>query len=180
MAVKPKKKDYGASLDESLDLGEQEASVNVVRSLRSEPRRMVNGWYYIRSEDETRLADVTREVSPFLSPASVANVLEWIFLQAKRYPEVADRLRKKASVYEGKPAYLCFLSREEVEAKNNPRPIKKTTLLVDSRVLDWVIQATGEGNTRSLTVCIYWVLDDWDWIKNKAHLRPWDQALMEA
>lgn len=170
MNAKPKREKHfdPSHLDSLPREGKQEIEDAGGVSLPSPPktRRLQTAFIYIARENTARLTEIQQDISPYIVPASMPNLFEWLFLEAKDHPEIVTRMQGKATAYHGKAAYLGFQSKEEIQDSASGRSALKTTAPLDARVYSWVMETLpNEGKSRCFSVVIQWAIDDWEWVK---------------
>lgn len=101
--------------------------------------------YRLSHAAKARLLVVLREASPFLSPLSLPMLLELLYIEAQRNPELRER---------AKTAKADLLSKGV-----------GATVRVNVAVTTWLEALYGGSAHASLCAFISWVVNDWEWIR---------------
>lgn len=97
-----------------------------------------------------------REISPFLGPISLADLIEAVMVATRDHREISKRLRER----------LPSLNRAAL-AKN---AFRKSTVRVNHQVLSYLTKVVDPGEQRAVALFLHWIASDWQTLRGYFHI----------
>lgn len=106
--------------------------------------------FKINGVSEIRLAEILQDASPFYSPLSVSELVELLYCEFTRNKELLARFKELVGKY-----------------KDNIETGRKTSLRLNSYVVQGIVKAHGGSQIDAISHIIEWGISDWKWIRPK-------------
>lgn len=106
--------------------------------------------YTIRGEDEATVERARSEMSIFLRPLSVAELIEAVSVACHRDNTMALRASKKTEAYKGASIL---------------KDTRQSTVWFPALLSDFLMQTVDPSPMKSITYFLRWIAEDWEWIR---------------
>lgn len=106
--------------------------------------------YTLRPGHESAIEQARTELSLFLHPLAVAQLIEAVAVACFRIPAMSERAVKKTSAYKGESIL---------------KDARASTVWFPAQLSDFLMAQIDPSPMKSITYFLWWIAEDWDWIR---------------